>query len=350
MLQKRKKLILSVLLLLCACALLFFSDTVRASSVQAMTTAVGTVIPGLFPFMILTEIACQCGLLQSGGKLRNRFLQKTFGFSQNVFPCILFGLTGGYPTGIKTARTLYESGRITQKEAADVCKFCFSPGPAFCIAAVGSGLFASRKTGIFLFAVNTLASLLTGILFSDRRKTENHPAPTLPSVSPALALPVAVRKSADTMFSLCAWITAFAAFLSVATQLLPPRPGNLLSLFAEITAACTRAAEVKSIPLCAAVLQFGGLCITCQLLPDLQQIGVPCRYFVLYRCVGAVFAGLLSKGLLYFFPLNDVQAAAVMFRAYSKNCISSFFLLLACFIFILDLAPAKKTCYTVCGR
>lgn len=349
--NKTVKTIISVLfIILTASALLFFADDIRTSILQNFTLAVQTVIPGLFPFLILSQTLAQTGFPVAGGKRSDKIMQRIFGLpSQCILP-ILFGLNGGYLAGIKTVGALYKNGNITEAQAKKLCRFCVAPGPAFAISAVGQSIFKNPQSGILLFASCTLASVFMGIctkkepLLKLKNTVDRHCEPF------AIAFTRAVQLSADACFSLSAWMAVFATVQAVMLQVLPTVVQPSFLLFSEVTGGVIQAGNIGNLPLCAAVLGFGGLCIFCQMLPDLQKMNISVSLFLRDRLLQGGLSALFCRIGLAFFPTADLSVPTSAVQMCRSSPLSSFFLLFICFIFILDLAPREKTWYTVGGR
>ena len=344
-----KKKLAGLCVLGCAALLLALSDTMRAACTQAAERALQTVAPGLFPFLLLSEFTAAAGLLQPRGRKAQWLAQRLFGVPAAALPAVLFGLTAGYPVGVKTAAALCENGSISPREAHSLVCFCQSPGLAFCIAAVGGGMYGSTGHGWLLFASCTAAALFCAQL----RRGRGHapaaiaPPPAVQAGSLSAAFVEGVRRAAAGILSITAWIAAFAP-ITVVCDRLPVQIGNALRLAAEVTEGCTLAGQKSQLPLGAAVLGFGGLCVACQLLPELQKIGMRLPVFLGWRLLNGGLAWLFCRALCALLPEAVAAGAGTgAVRVFSVSPAASVLLLLACVIFVLDLAHHKKMCYTV---
>lgn len=324
--------------------LLTFSKQVREAVLQAFSLSVSTVIPGLFPFLVLSDFACNALHVKASEKA-NRITNKLFGIPAAGLPAILFGLTGGFLTGCKTALALYENEQITKRQAQNLACFCFSPGLSFAVSAIGNGLFNNSRTGFLLFFCCTFSVLLI-VPFLQKEKRIKTPVPTIKNGIPLSHIfTLSVSKSALSCLQLTAWMAIFASLQAILLAILPASTHATLSLLFEVTAGAVQCVKRTDIPLCAAVLGFGGLCIFFQLLPDLQKIGLSALRFLRYRLMQAILSFGFCKLALFFFPALGIAQNAVLIKTYSVNPTASVFFLFACFIFILDLAPPKKMCY-----
>ena len=73
---------------------------------------------------------------------------------------LLLGLVGGYPIGARTAAELYTSGALTRQEAERLLTFCNNSNPVFLVSVLGSGVFGSVRTGLWLWLIHVCSALL----------------------------------------------------------------------------------------------------------------------------------------------------------------------------------------------
>jgi nucleoside recognition membrane protein YjiH len=96
---------------LCLFLLLRQSDTVISYMNRGLLLCVRTVIPSLFPFMVLSEwmVATGCGCLL--GRLCEKPMRRLFGISGAGACALVMGLICGFPIGTKTAVSLCRNKR-----------------------------------------------------------------------------------------------------------------------------------------------------------------------------------------------------------------------------------------------
>lgn len=333
---------LCLFILSAAVCLLLFSKQIREGVLQAFSLSVSTVIPSLFPFLVLSDFACNAISTNTKAKRITSRLPVT---PSAGLSAVLFGLTGGFITGCKTALSLHDSGQITKKQAQNLVCFCFSPGLGFAVSAVGNGMLGNSKTGFLLFSCCTLSALCVACFLQKEKKDASSVCTkkTTPPLSHIFT--AGVGKSAMSCLQMTAWMAVFASLQAILTAVLPASTHASMRLLCEVTQGALQCAKQADLPLCAAVLGFGGLCIFFQLLPDFQKIGLSPLRFLRCRLLQAFLSFFFCKIALFFFPELGIAQNTVMIKAYSINPTASVFFLFACFIFILDLAPPKKMCY-----
>ena len=136
---------------------------------------------------------------------------------------ILLSFVGGLPVGAKMSAELYERGLISKEQFARLLSFCVNPGPAFVISAVGVSMLRSKETGIILYVSLIMSSLFIGILsryFAPADETYiSCTANDNSSKNKRAPFEKAVIKSSKSLFSICAWVTAFSCFNEITANL-----------------------------------------------------------------------------------------------------------------------------------
>ena len=130
-----------------------------------MTLWLNTLIPTLLPFIILT------GVLTYTGHIR-KFLLPFESFFR-IFPGVsiwggyvfVLGMLCGYPLGAKLASDLYESQKISKKEALYLTTFCNNPSPAFIITYLGKSCLKDAVPAGMIFAGILSANLICMLFF-----------------------------------------------------------------------------------------------------------------------------------------------------------------------------------------
>lgn len=340
---------------LLACAgLLLFQDTVRDGVREGLALCAVTLIPALFPFMVLSDLFSPTGFGRAG--FLSRCFGRLFGLENAAFGIWLTGALCGVPLGARETVKAYHAGVIDRRQAECLLPMAGLCGPAFVIAGVGGGMRKSVTEGVWLFAIQLLASLLSGLLFSGlgRReagkstrhrpcetphgwenisphpkiKSGNDPAraayrtvdhteyaskfgqsrQNLPdkdvksapsSKASAPSLPGAIRHAATDMLAVCGSVCLFSAFGRILLRCLPRLPAALLYAFSEVTGGASLLASVfsaspaLSFSLSAAAITFGGMSIHLQTALFLEGTDLRIgRYLIGKAAAGGIALGL----------------------------------------------------------
>ena len=104
------------LILLCLIFMIFHADLVTKGAVSGLLLWYSSIVPALFPFMVLSSVLSASGGVQA---LMRPFpvIFRFAGLSADGWYVLLTGLLCGCPMGAKTCADLYAEGRISSGEA-----------------------------------------------------------------------------------------------------------------------------------------------------------------------------------------------------------------------------------------
>lgn len=244
--------------------LLVFSDAAAEAARQSLRLCAASVVPSLFPFLVLSSLFLSCG----GGDLLPFWAQnaaaRVLGCSNAGVSVFFLSLLGGYPTGARLIGQLYRSGQISRAEAEHLLLFCNNAGPAFILGFVGLGQWGSLRIGVYLYLIHAAAAALIAILFRPRHPLPSPKGHAAPAVSFSAALVGAVTEAAGTMVSVCGFVTFFGTLLGLFSQLSHISHPLMLG-FAELTAGVSRLSRGQEgfVTACF-LLGWGGLSVHCQ--------------------------------------------------------------------------------------
>ena len=246
---------LLITLMLC---LLFRADVTMAAASAACHLFVTAVLPGLFPYMVLSLMVVSR--------------------VQRMSPLLLMllGWGGGSPTG---ARLLPLCEGLPHREQVRLAVSCATMSPMFLLGTLG-GWLGSRTAGLVclgsVIAGGAIAGWAAGRAAlrrpsarrADRRASAgrdgDHPAAPAP-----LTFGAAVEQSARTMLLVCGTMVMLRIFAALASTVLPSALALPVTTLLEVT---TGAAEIAVLPLplpwrtalLAGATGFGGMAIIMQ--------------------------------------------------------------------------------------
>ena len=87
----------------CLACILRNSEVAIAGMTRGLKLCVSTVIPSLFPFMVLSELIVSSGAVVPVGKLLSRPFRWLFGIRGEGSVAVLLGALCGFPVGAKSA-------------------------------------------------------------------------------------------------------------------------------------------------------------------------------------------------------------------------------------------------------
>ena len=323
--------------------LLLYAPQARQGVSDALTVCGTVILPSLFPLLILSSFAAACPCPRRLQTLCAVPLRRVFGLSPGCLLPLALGLTCGYPLAAKAARTAREQGLITAEDAGKLTLFITCPGVPFAVTVAGSGCFGSSAVGWTLFASCALADLTLACLFRLMEKKTREAVPACPPPPEAVPLSgrlvAAVEQATRAILSVCAWIAGFSALSGVAAAVSGGKAELFFSLFAEVTAALRRTAAMKNPPLAAGCLSFGGLCVFCQLTPDINETKTGAARFLAVRLLSAGFSFAAEHALLRLLPVTvPTETKIGGYRLSANSVAGSAALLFLCAVFMAETA------------
>ncbi|MBE6611297.1 MAG: hypothetical protein E7632_02290 [Ruminococcaceae bacterium] len=274
-----------------------------SSAASALRACAASLIPALFPFIVLVGILSGVGIPQALAKLVGKPIGRLFGMSPAAAYPILMGALGGFPIGAVCTRELYEQGQLSRDEAERLCTFTNNASPAFCIGGIGASLMGDASFGLQLYLCQLAAAFFVGIL--QRRRGKYQPSAVLPcSPRPAAAIITdAITSGGITMLKICSFAVFFAvvgdAACLITEAALGERAAAVTAAIFELTLGARRCAELggKSAKIiCAAAVGWSGLSVQMQISSILSGSGIRMKRCYCCKLISAVLmAGLIGS-------------------------------------------------------
>ncbi len=281
---------------------------------DGLSLCVSSVIPALFPFMVISGIAAASGLCSSAGKILSAPLSRILGFSAPTAAAFLLGLLSGFPVGAVSVITLYQSGQIERSEAEFAIGLCNNTGPAFLIGYLGTRLWGDPGVGMLLWICQALAALTAGFVFRKiwlgKNRFQAAAAPTKPFRIGEISR--VISGCAQNLLAVCGFVVFFTVLqttlrtcLSSFAETVPHAVWGLFSGLIEITSGLAAAAGDGSLPfltVSAFIVGWAGSCVHLQVMYFAAESGLRMRRYFLEK----LLCGGLTALFAYF--------AAILFR------------------------------------
>lgn len=309
-----------------AVMLLIISNPNRYTSgtVEGLKLFFYKVFPGLFPFMLLTKLLTELGVLFKVTGKFDRVSRKVFGTPGISLYAFLMSIISGYPIGARIICDLYQKGMITEEDARKMSVFCTTSGPIFVIGTIGSFMFKNYTFGVILYVSHILSSIALGILYhliTSRKKVENSSCytPVIEFKKRQNIMAECVTSTINSLFVVGAYITLFYLL----TELLESLKVfdfiiNILAGFGANSGyskgiiygilEVTRGAQELSfigdpiaLALTCSVLSFSGFSIIMQSMAFLRETKIKTHKFILTKILHALLSALLCYILILVF-------------------------------------------------
>ena len=295
---------------------------------RGLTLCARTVIPSLFPFMVISELLVASGAGEAFGRLFSRIMRWLFGLSGAGASAVFLGSMCGFPVGAKTAVALLDRNVISKSECEHLLTFTNNPSSAFLITAVGVSLYGNRQLGVVLYATVLGCGFFVGFLarFFLRRADEPAEHPHFPSglhIGGVETFTGAVSGAATGMLTVCAYVIFFSALTGALgcavtdTGGVPEIGYTLLSGLLEMTGGISLASALNrgewGLILAAAFAGWSGISVHCQVMTLCGGRGLSFKPYVIAKGVQGILCGAVMAVILSVKPnwINSAEGAVM---------------------------------------
>lgn len=304
------------------------AEGAAASAMSCLTV----LIPSLYAFTVISKLLISTDTYRFPGLLFNGLSRTFFHMSGDAFGIMLISQLAGFPIGASLIEQMYRQGDISKDKAEGLLIFCIAPGPAFIMAVCRNaapqcpGAWKAVFTAVV--GANLIAALVTAPF---RRKPEKSAAKSsLHIKADGHSFGSAVRSGAEAMAMICGSVIFAGAAMGALGKT------GLMGLLTSAAARyidCPEAAAypvVRSffevsclsavpgggvisiavfLPLAAAMLSFGGLCVHLQIFSVCGGIS-PVKALVMRIPMAALSFVICSSFTPFFVRAGSVTVSA----------------------------------------
>lgn len=360
-----RQLIFSFMSLFSLALIIKNSDIAIKYAAEGLSLCAKSLIPSLFPFMVLSDIIMTSGSVSFIARILQKPTRLLFGVSGESGCSVILGMLCGFPVGACSALSVYDTGGISKAELEHLLCFCNSPSSAFLISAVGISLFGSQKYGIALYFITVISALLTGILrnleFRLKRTKSGVFAPLTSDFKNNNSSVVgkfttsnfteAVSSSAFSLIKISAFVIFFTVFIGTLSSALSrlnisPEANALIFGFFEMTSGVARSSTVfpteQGAILAAFCAGWSGLSVHFQIMSICAHRDISFKPYFKAKLFQGFLCALLMKSYLDFFAKDIIFNAKPTALFLSKTTFDPLDILsLMCFSIALFVGIAK---------
>ncbi len=278
--------------------LILDSQTVLDGAREGVELCIWTVIPSLFPFIILSMILTGALIGRSIPFLKP--LCRVLRVPEGASSILAAGLLGGYPVGAQCINQAYESGALDARDAKRMLAFCNNCGPGF-VFGMTAGLFGRWWAPWALWGIHIVSALAVGMMIPGQsvpcRRVSGKP----------ITFMQALNRTIRVMGGVCGWVVIFRVliiFLEKWTLWWLPMEVQIgICGLLELSNGCTALYHLENeglqFMLCAAFLGFGGLCVGMQTISVTAALPDRSLYFpgkVVQGCLSVILASFVQLG------------------------------------------------------
>ena len=309
----------------CFALILRNSDAAIEYMGKGLKLCATTVIPSLFPFMVISELLVGSGVGESLGRLFARPMRWLFGLSGAGGCAVFLGSLCGFPIGAKTAVSLYDKNIISKVEVEHLLTFSNNPSSAFLISAVGISLFSNRKLGVLMYATVLICGFAVGIVsrFFMRVKDSTEQHRHFPTGIRSGGIEIftdAVSHASSGMLLVCAYVIFFSSLTGALTCMLeevgeiPSALKAILFGILEISGGVSAASELNglyaAVVLATAVAGWSGLSVHFQIMTLCGGRGISFRPYIIAKLFQGLLCAVVMGILLRVIPSEWLTSAS----------------------------------------
>lgn len=297
------------------------SAEASAAARDGVESCLRTVIPSLFPFLVLTNLLLQTELPPFITSTLGSAFEALFNIRKTAMPVFLAGLFGGYPLGAEAAAECRRLGGCSSEEAERLVIISNNCSPGFLFGLVSVRLPGGGQHALVLLLLQWFVSVVLGIqLGNGHSPAKEALAITNPAgLSFFGKFSASVRKGTRSVLLICAYVI----FFNVLTAFLPDSP--FLKGTVELTGGILLLPSSPCSAVTAAFLiGFGGLSVACQVLSALEGTDVSARRYLPLRFIHGVLMAFgmvfLSFGRIYLVAYCVLLLSTAVFaKTYGKR-------------------------------
>ena len=290
--------------------LVLHADAASAAAKAGLEVCLRSVIPSLFPFLILTNLLLRLELPDILTDIPGRLFERVFHIRRSAFPALLAGLMGGFPVGAEAAAACCRLGKCSPEEAGRLAVFSDNCSPGFLFGLVGSILSGGNRQAFLLLVLQWAVSLGMGVILGiGHQPSEGASGPEAASPDPVFGkITASFLGGGRSVLLICAYVVFFrvlSAFL--------PENALLRGMF-ELTGGILLLSGPRAAAVAAFLIGWGGLSAAFQVFSSLEGSEVSVvRYIPLRLLHGGMMAVCVL--LLPYSAAFPVLFAALLFTA-----------------------------------
>lgn len=279
------------------------SKTLYNGALSGIQLWMFTVVPTLFPFLILSDIMVRLNTTDYISMLLNPITRPLLAISPSGSYAIITGLLCGYPVGAKTCADLVKENKISIQEGNYLLTFVNNASPAFISSYIVNALLFGNCSPLYIAALIYIPSIITAFILNPffRKKLKNSKPLNNSDISDSVktfSLENAIFSTVNTLLRIGAYIIIFS-ILCEFIKLLPSHFLKMaLSGLLEITTG-TFLVSISTLPFKWKInfiiffTSLGGISTLFQTNSMIDDSGLSIKWYILGKILSSVISLLL---------------------------------------------------------
>lgn len=296
-----KRTILPVAIILLTVIITVFSDNSVETALLSMKNTMMTIIPTLFPYMVLSSLIISSGAAQILGELFP--IARIFTFSKCASMPLIMGALCGFPLGAKATTELYEKGYLSKTEAEALLGTANNTGPTFLIFVIGKLYFNDVKFGCYLYVMQLICAFLSSFLVNKIimpfTLQKDMPIVKKENCSFLNDFSSAVRTASISSIHICGFIAFFSIISSLTESLLfflPVKVHLTIKALLEFSETCRLSSEHGKLGflICGFSVGWSGFSVLCQTATYTDPLNLSLKRYVCIKLLSGILLGTAS--------------------------------------------------------
>lgn len=301
--NKYKNLLIIIILLFIFFEILFNKLIIISTVMESLNIWVKAIIPSLFPFFVISDLLITYNFIDYIPNKIKRYICRLLNISDSALSILILSMVSGFPSNGRNTHNLYNKGKISMEEAGYILMYTHFSSPVFILTTCSLIYLRSEKLGIILLLSHYLSNIIIGILFRNinNPSLDNFTIKEHKSQNFTINLIKSIRSSIDSLLLILGILTVFLIISSLIINIIHSNlyTSAIIRSILEMTLGLKYIASLNismmhKVILFSAILSFGGLSVHMQVMAQIVEDKISCKYYLIGRVFQVLFSIVLS--------------------------------------------------------
>ena len=298
-----KNLLIIIILLFIFFEILFNKLIIINTVMESLNIWVKAIIPSLFPFFVISDLLITYNFIDYIPNKIKKYICRLLNISDSALSILILSMVSGFPSNGRNTHNLYNKGKISKEEASYILMYTHFSSPVFILTTCSLIYLRSEKLGIILLLSHYLSNIIIGILFRNinNPSLDNFTIKEHKSQNFTINLIKSIRSSIDSLLLILGILTVFLIISSLIINIIHSNlyTSAIIRSILEMTLglkyiASLNISMIHKVILFSAILSFGGLSVHMQVMAQIIEDKISCKYYLIGRIFQVLFSIVLS--------------------------------------------------------
>ena len=298
-----KNLLIIIILLFLFFEILFNKLIIINTVMESLNIWVKAIIPSLFPFFVISDLLITYNFIDYIPNKIKKYICRLLNISDSALSILILSMISGFPSNGRNTHNLYNKGKISKEEASYILMYTHFSSPVFILTTCSLIYLRSEKLGIILLLSHYLSNIIIGILFRNinNPSLDNFTIKEHKSQNFTINLIKSIRSSIDSLLLILGILTVFLIISSLIINIIHSNlyTSAIIRSILEMTLGLKYIANLNismmhKVILFSAILSFGGLSVHMQVMAQIVEDKISCKYYLIGRVFQVLFSIILS--------------------------------------------------------